>query len=179
MAQLVVRNLDEDIKERLRLRAKRSGRSLEAEVRLILQRASYEYAVGLDDGDMDREQSSDDSELGLGSEIAALFRGNGFTGRDITRIEELRRACFEPAVRDQLSTEAQKRLSARAAAHGRGLEDEVKSLLEALGASPEHQSEEPRRLGTEIVQLFQDEPFLPGEIEERRGPFSHPADFDS
>ena len=36
MAQLVVRNLPEDVKERLKRRAKRHGRSLEAEVRDIL-----------------------------------------------------------------------------------------------------------------------------------------------
>ena len=36
MAQLVVRNLPDDVKERLKARAKRHGRSLEAEVREIL-----------------------------------------------------------------------------------------------------------------------------------------------
>ena len=36
MAQLVVRNLPDDIKERLKRRAKRHGRSLEAEVRDVL-----------------------------------------------------------------------------------------------------------------------------------------------
>ena len=39
MAQLVVRNLPDAVKERLRKRAERSGRSLEAEVRDILTRA--------------------------------------------------------------------------------------------------------------------------------------------
>ena len=36
MAQLVVRNLEDDVKERLQARAKSKGRSLEAEVRNIL-----------------------------------------------------------------------------------------------------------------------------------------------
>ena len=36
MAQLVVRNLSDEIKERLKRRAERHGRSLEAEVRAIL-----------------------------------------------------------------------------------------------------------------------------------------------
>lgn len=36
MAQLVVRNLPDDVKERLKRRANRHGRSLEAEVRDIL-----------------------------------------------------------------------------------------------------------------------------------------------
>ena len=39
MAQLVVRKLNDDVKERLRARAKRNGRSLEAEARDILERS--------------------------------------------------------------------------------------------------------------------------------------------
>lgn len=42
MAVLTVRNLPEDAKERLRLRAARAGTSMEAEVRAILVRASLE-----------------------------------------------------------------------------------------------------------------------------------------
>lgn len=38
-AQLVVRRLEPDVKEALRLRAIHNGRSLEAEVRLILREA--------------------------------------------------------------------------------------------------------------------------------------------
>lgn len=40
MAQLLVRNLDESVKGRLRLRAARHNRSLEAEARIILTEAS-------------------------------------------------------------------------------------------------------------------------------------------
>jgi len=39
MAQLVVRNLEDDVKERLRLRARKRGRSMEDEVRDILRAA--------------------------------------------------------------------------------------------------------------------------------------------
>lgn len=39
MAQLIVRNLDEEIVKRLRLRAAQSGRSVEAEHREILRKA--------------------------------------------------------------------------------------------------------------------------------------------
>jgi plasmid stability protein len=46
MASLVVRRLSEETKERLRQRAARHRRSLEAEVRAILQRATQEAAVG-------------------------------------------------------------------------------------------------------------------------------------
>ena len=57
MAQLVVRNLDEDVKEGLRRRAKGHGRSLEAEVRDILRAAVLPAEAA-----------------GLGSRIIALFR---------------------------------------------------------------------------------------------------------
>jgi antitoxin FitA len=62
MAQFVVRNLEESVKTRLQRRARRNGRSMEAEVREILRNAANE---------------KDPSNGGLGSEIAAIFAGNG------------------------------------------------------------------------------------------------------
>ncbi|HWB48686.1 MAG TPA: hypothetical protein VG651_06220 [Stellaceae bacterium] len=61
MAQLLVRNLEDDVKQRLKERARRYGMSLEELVRDILRDAA-----------VDRTK-----ERGLGSEIAALFRGKG------------------------------------------------------------------------------------------------------
>lgn len=62
MAQLVVRNLEESVKARLQRRARRNGRSMEAEVRDILRSAAAE---------------KERPEVGLGTEIASLFRGKG------------------------------------------------------------------------------------------------------
>jgi plasmid stability protein len=62
MAQLVVRNLEETVKVRLRRRAKRNGRSMEEEVRDILRAAANEKQK---------------PEAGLGTRIAALFKGTG------------------------------------------------------------------------------------------------------
>ena len=62
MAQLVVRNLDDDVKAKLQLRARRHGRSTEAEVRDILANAV---------------RDEDSSQLPLGSRIAAIFAGIG------------------------------------------------------------------------------------------------------
>jgi len=62
MAQIVVRNLEEQVKSRLQRRAKRNGRSMEAEVRDILRSAANE---------------PEKPPTGLGSEIAALVRGTG------------------------------------------------------------------------------------------------------
>jgi plasmid stability protein len=42
MATMTIRNLSDEVRERLRLRAARSGRSMEAEVRAILCQASLE-----------------------------------------------------------------------------------------------------------------------------------------
>lgn len=44
MAQLLVRNLDEELVRRLKMRAARHGRSMEAEHREILQQALLERA---------------------------------------------------------------------------------------------------------------------------------------
>jgi len=62
MAQLVVRNLEETVKARLRRRARRNGRSMEEEVRDILRAAANEKSH---------------PEAGLGTRIAELFRGTG------------------------------------------------------------------------------------------------------
>jgi plasmid stability protein len=62
MAQLVVRNLENSVKARLQRRAKRHGRSMEEEVRDILRAAANE---------------PEKPTVGLGTEIASLFRENG------------------------------------------------------------------------------------------------------
>ena len=78
MAQLVVRNLDEEVKERLRRRARRHGRSTEEEVRDILRNAVKE---------------EDEPTPGLGSRLAARFVGLGLT----EEIPELRGHPARPA----------------------------------------------------------------------------------
>lgn len=62
MAQVVVRQLDQNVKERLKRRAKRHGRSVEAEIREILQTAVHEVSPPV---------------TRLGSRIAARFKGKG------------------------------------------------------------------------------------------------------
>ncbi|HUH61930.1 MAG TPA: hypothetical protein VLZ50_02985 [Terracidiphilus sp.] len=74
MAQILVRNLDEPLKARLQRRAKRNGRSMEAEVREIL-----------------RESLRDkEPRRGLGSEIVAMFSGSGFGLKEDEEIQEIR-----------------------------------------------------------------------------------------
>lgn len=58
MAQLVVRRLDEDVKSRLRRRARRHGRGMEEEVRDILRNAVKDEGV---------------APARLGSRLAARF----------------------------------------------------------------------------------------------------------
>jgi plasmid stability protein len=65
MAQLLVRQLDEETKERLRRRAERHGRSMEAEARDILRAALAAEAV--------------EPTEGLGTRIARLFAEVGLT----------------------------------------------------------------------------------------------------
>jgi plasmid stability protein len=61
MAQLVVRNLDDDVKEKLTRRARRHGHSTEEEVRTILRNAVRE----------------EEAPRRLGSRLAARFAGIG------------------------------------------------------------------------------------------------------
>ena len=62
MAQLIVRNLEEDVKTRLRQRASRHGRSVEEEVRDILR---------------DATKGEGKRKGGIGSAISLLFQGIG------------------------------------------------------------------------------------------------------
>ncbi|MBV8704696.1 MAG: plasmid stabilization protein [Acetobacteraceae bacterium] len=79
MAQLLVRNLDEEVKERLRRRAALRGHSLEAEAREILRAAAED--VGLAPGS------------GLGTRVARRFAGLGLGAE----LPELRGKAARPA----------------------------------------------------------------------------------
>ena len=78
MAQVLVRNLDDDVKERLQLRARQHGRSMEEEIRDILRQALA------DDGAPVPK---------LGSRIAARFVGRGLS----ENLPELRGQTPRPA----------------------------------------------------------------------------------
>jgi len=83
MAQLVVRNLDDDVKQALQARARRHRRSLEAEIRDILR---------------DAAKAEKRPAGGLGSDIAALFKGHGFKEGEI---RELRGYTLDPPTFDE------------------------------------------------------------------------------
>ena len=72
MAQILVRNLEEDVKRRLKKRAAQHGRSLEAEAREILRSAVR------DEGPK--------QGAGIGTQIAALFKDVGFEEGEIQEI---------------------------------------------------------------------------------------------
>lgn len=65
MAQFTVRNLEEDVKARLKRQARRHGTSFEDEVRQILRNAAKDGGL---------------PEPRLGSRIAARFTRTGLTG---------------------------------------------------------------------------------------------------
>ena len=62
MASITIRNLDDDVKNRLRMRAAGKGRSMEEEARLILREAVGRQSV---------------PEKGLGTAIHEMFRPFG------------------------------------------------------------------------------------------------------
>lgn len=75
MAQLVVRKLENEVKDKLRRRAKRHGRSVEEEVREILRDATKR------EGKRNRR---------LGTEIARIFRGAGLKpGEEMRELREI------------------------------------------------------------------------------------------
>jgi len=78
MAQFVVRQLEEEVKRRLRRRAERHGRSMEEEVREILRNAARDEGRPM---------------ARLGSRIAARFRGCGLQ----SELPELREHRARPA----------------------------------------------------------------------------------
>jgi len=81
MAQVIVRELEEVVKQGLKRRAERHGRSMEEEVREILRNAV-------------REEQAPPTRLG--SRIAARFRGKGLeTDLPELRGTEARPATFE------------------------------------------------------------------------------------
>ena len=82
MAQLIVRNLEEDLKARLQRRARKHGRSTEEEVREILRTAM---------GAGGKEPTA------LGSTLARRFQGVGMP-QDIEELRggEARSAKFKP-----------------------------------------------------------------------------------
>lgn len=79
MAQLLIRNVDESVKERLRARAIRHGKSMEEELRDVLRAAA---------------ETEPDPSMGLGTWIASQFEGRGLD----FEIEELRGGPVRPAV---------------------------------------------------------------------------------
>ena len=82
MAQLIVRGVEEDVKARLRRRAKRHGRSMEEEVRHILRNAVKEETR---------------ARGGLGTRIAARFAKIGLA----SELPEVRGGVPRPAVFDE------------------------------------------------------------------------------
>ena len=82
MAQIVVRKLEEGVKKRLQRRARRNGRSMEEDVRDILRNAAHE---------------PEKPSVGLGTEIAALFKGKGYD----FEVEELRGHPVRPVKFDE------------------------------------------------------------------------------
>ena len=48
MAQILVRNLDKEVVDRLKDRAKRNGRSLQAEVKMIIEQEANTKTVDMD-----------------------------------------------------------------------------------------------------------------------------------
>jgi plasmid stability protein len=80
VAQILIRNLDDQVKARIQRRAQRNGRSMEAEVREMISIATLEEGKTC--------------EVGFGTATAALFRNCGL--REGEEIPEMRGFKLEP-----------------------------------------------------------------------------------
>jgi plasmid stability protein len=91
MAQLLIRRLDDDAKERLKARAKKHGRSLEAEARAILEGAANGEPMPA------RHRKK---EKGFGTLMHERFKRTGFTDEEYAEFErhlaEMRSVPFKP-----------------------------------------------------------------------------------
>jgi antitoxin FitA len=75
MAQLLVRNIEDEVKSKLRRRAKRHGRSMEEEVREILR---------------DATKVEESGRKGLGTRISSRFRKIGLRkGEEIPELRDI------------------------------------------------------------------------------------------
>ena len=77
MAQLLIRKLDDDVKARLKARAKSHGRSLEAEVRDVLEKAVASAPV------------HGATAEGFGTALARKMAAHGVTDADVDELERL------------------------------------------------------------------------------------------
>jgi len=86
MAQLLVRNVEDLLKTRLQRRAKRHGRSMEAEAREILR---------------DAVKEEDAPPIGFGTASVALFSGQGIGLKKGEEIREWRGFPLQPISFDE------------------------------------------------------------------------------
>jgi len=92
VAQILIRNLDDRVKARLQRRAKRNGRSMEAEAREMLTNASL---------------AEEKPAVGFGSATVALFSGQGvFLDKPIKEIRGMKMQIpnFEEAKFDEANS---------------------------------------------------------------------------
>ena len=82
MAQLIVRNLDADVKERLRRRAALRGRSMEEEVREILRVAASQDVEAQPGAGLGARIARRFTELGLDADVPEL-RGEAARPADL------------------------------------------------------------------------------------------------
>jgi hypothetical protein len=78
MAQLIVRRLDDEVKERLRVCARQHGRSLEAEARAILEDAA---------GSKPKQGRQGSKQKGFGTLMHERFKRTGFTDEEYAEFE--------------------------------------------------------------------------------------------
>lgn len=73
MASITIRNLDDDVKERLRVRAAGNGRSMEAEARMLIEAAVANPYAGMNIGQAIRKMAE---SVGYMDDVVIAPRGD-------------------------------------------------------------------------------------------------------
>jgi plasmid stability protein len=156
MAQLVIPNIDNGLEQRLRARADRNGRTLEAEVCAILEEVEPPQHGFREDG----APSLRGEEKGLSDLMYERFKDIGLSEEEAKLFDEgIAELNAGPFVR--LDHDIEERLQARAAKHGRTLKAEARAILEEAvageGAEPRVRSPvDEKGFGTRLHELFKD-----------------------
>lgn len=142
MAQLIVRRLDDEVKERLRARAKKHGRSLEAEARAIL-----EEAAGGEAG----SRKARKGVKGFGTLMHERFRKTGLTDEEyaqfqkgVDRLNGTWRTQGSKLDKDRTTAASEPGFGTRASARFKGIGLTRRELEELNRAVAKRRKERPR-----------------------------------
>ena len=156
MGQVLIRNVDDDLKEQIKRSARMNGRSLEAEMRERLRSSIAE-------SERRQPTKAGNADVGFLHETADRPEGMGFTDDDIRAMDEATARRPPLTLVGELDADVRAYWEERAQANGHTLDDEVRDFLTEqarwFGATGQG-------LGSAIARIFKDSSVEPGAFKE-------------